>query len=87
MAVISSHPIGKWRGAVDLVWLLLTCALILGLAFFLEGRISRMERRARSRELHPSGSRCPDCGSQVSDWDAHRRLFHQVRVAAPEDKW
>lgn len=86
MAVLS-HPIGRWRGAVELFWVALTCILILGLAFFLEGRISRIERRARSREMHPSGSRCPDCGSTIADWDSHRRLFHASRVAAPEDAW
>lgn len=40
-----------------------------------------------ARRRHPAGSRCPNCQRDIEDWDSHQRLFHQARVAAPEDMW
>jgi Zn ribbon nucleic-acid-binding protein len=72
---------------VEFVLVILVCLAAVGLAFWLEGQVERVDAKSRSRELHPAGSRCPDCQRAIEDWDSHRKLFHQSRVAAPEDVW
>lgn len=72
---------------MEVVFVVVACLAALVLAFWLEGYIERTDSKSRSRELHPAGSRCPDCHQAIADWDAHQRLFHQPRVAAPEDVW
>jgi len=58
-----------------------------GIIFYVERRLSDMERRARAFELHPAGTKCPDCGKEVEVWESHRRLFHSKRFASPDDDW
>lgn len=72
---------------LEILAFILAGLAVLGFALYAEVRISRIERRARSLERHPAGSRCPDCRVVIADWDSHRKLFHQARVAAPEDMW
>lgn len=72
---------------MDILAIVVVCAAILGLAFWLEGRISRMESEDRARRDHPAGKFCSDCGYRVEDWDTHARLAHRKRVASPDDVW
>jgi hypothetical protein len=61
------------------------CLLTLVGVFWLEARIDRMEREARSRRRHPAGSFCAVCGYEVEDWATHERLAHGQRLRAPDD--
>lgn len=72
---------------MDIVAIVVACGAILGFAFWLEGRIERMEDAARSRRDHPAGKYCPDCHFRVEDWETHERLAHRKRVASPDDMW
>lgn len=72
---------------METFWLVVFVLMILAVAVIAEFRLSKIEREARSRDAHPAGSVCPDCHTRIADWDVHRRLFHQARVAAPEDVW
>ena len=46
---------------MEVVFVVVACLAALVLAFWLEGYIERTDSKSRSRELHPAGSRCPDC--------------------------
>ena len=72
---------------MDIVFVVLACIGVLVLAFWLEGRIERMEEKDRARREHPAGKFCPDCNYRVEDWETHTRLAHRKRVASPDDMW
>lgn len=72
---------------MDVVLIVLGSLAVLAFAVWAEFRLEIMEQMARSRDDHPAGRACADCGMRPADMDTHMRLAHAPRVTAPEDTW